>query len=130
MRAEAPLGQLQGALEGGGGADLEQLDHAALVGGEAHDLADDLADQGVAHALAALAVGGLLRQLALGHDVALVQARGHAGGLRLGSQALGLHLLAHVVSSSCQADPLRSVWVCKLALCQLEPKWQRRVDDS
>merc|ERR1719436_1824818 len=83
VRAEALLRQLQCTLERGRGADLEQLDHPALIGGEACDLAHHLADEAVAGTLPALAVGRLGGQLPARHDEALVQAGCKACGLRL-----------------------------------------------
>merc|ERR1719499_2962964 len=90
------LALLLGALVRGGGADLQQLDDAALVGREADDLADHLADQGVALALAALHLRGLLRHLPARDDEALVEARGQAGALGLRR----LHHLAHLAPAS------------------------------
>ena len=75
VSAEFPLGDLEGALVL---ADLEQLSDALLVGREAGDLADELADQG--GALAELAAGGgrALGDVALGDLVAAVEAHGNA----------------------------------------------------
>ena len=77
--AQPLLGQLQRALEGGGGADLQQLDHAALVGRKAHNLADHFANQGHASELLALAVRRFWLQLPSGDDESLVQACSRAG---------------------------------------------------
>ena len=98
--AQPLLGQLQRTLERGSGANLQQLDHAALIGREAHNLADHLADEGHTSALLALAVGRLWLQLPSGHDEALVQAGSKAGGRRLLVSRLG-----HVAPSASAYHP-------------------------
>merc|ERR1719473_1363501 len=81
VRAEALLGELEGALHRGRGADLDELDEAALVRREADDLAHDLLDELLALAKAALRLAARRARLhvALRHDVALVEADGDAG---------------------------------------------------
>merc|ERR1719272_2550034 len=74
--AEALLGEFQGALEGGGGTDLNELDDAALIRGKTGDLANNFLDQFVARARVSLAVGWLLRQRLASDDEAFVQAGG------------------------------------------------------
>merc|ERR1719215_1169041 len=83
VSAEPLLRQLQGTLEGGGGADLDKLDHASLVRGITDHLPNDLLDQNIALAVPALHVGRPLRHFAPRHDETLVQAGGEAGGLWL-----------------------------------------------
>jgi hypothetical protein len=73
--AELPLGYLEGTLVL---ADLKELSDTLLVGGEACDLADELAHEG--GALAELALGGrrTLGDVALGHLVTAVEPHGDA----------------------------------------------------
>lgn len=73
--AELPLGDLEGTLVL---ADLEELSDTLLVGGEAYDLADELAHEGGALAELALAGGGALGDVALGHLVTAVEPHGDA----------------------------------------------------
>merc|ERR1719473_2481630 len=79
VRAKTPLGELEGALEGGRGADLDELNHTALVRSEPRHLTDDLAHK--LDVLADLArAGGLLAKLTLRRDEALVAPEGEARG--------------------------------------------------
>ena len=76
---EAGAGHLDGALllDGDTGADV--LDHLALVGSEASDLGNNLADGGNSGVESSLVVGGVLLEgvvtnLGLGDDEAVVEA--------------------------------------------------------
>ena len=89
MGAEPLLGQLQGALEGGSRADLQQLDHASLIRRKAHHLTDHLADETHFCTLLALAVGLLGLQLPPCHNEALVETGGQARCRRLLVSFLG-----------------------------------------
>merc|ERR1719446_790189 len=71
--------KLERALEGGGGADLQQLEHAALVRGETNALANDFLHHFAALGQFALALRLLRLPRAESHDVALVQALSNAG---------------------------------------------------
>merc|ERR1719401_1363603 len=73
VRAEALLRQLQGPLEGRGRADLDQLDHALLIGCKAHALTNHLTHVGDALAQAPFATSWTWRHLAARHDEAADQ---------------------------------------------------------
>ena len=76
---EASAGHLDGTLLLDGDTGTDVLDHLALVGSEASDLGDNLADGGNSGVELSLAVGGVLLEgvvtnLGLGNDETVVEA--------------------------------------------------------
>merc|ERR1719436_1697321 len=78
VRAQPLLRQLQSALEGRRRANLQQLNHAALIGCKARHFANDFPDHLDPRAQLALAVGRLGAHLAPCRDEATVQAHRQA----------------------------------------------------